>query len=92
MAITVTNQKASQSLMGQAVLVTLDGTDSAELENLSEGMICTNQSSSKRGTINRVDYYGNSFSINPIQPNKDFSSLSTYGYLASGETISIATT
>lgn len=91
MAIQVTNQKASQSLMGQSVLVTLDSTDSAQLVNLSEGMICTNQSSNKTGTINRVDYYGNSFTINPIQPDKNFASLNTYGYLAASETISIVT-
>lgn len=89
MSIQVTNQKASQSLKGAAVTVTLDDTDSAQLANLSEGMLCTNDSSSKTGTINRVDTFGTSFSINPIQPDKDFASASVYGYLAANETITI---
>ncbi len=91
MAIQVTNRKASQSLQGEAVLVTLNASDAAQLENLAEGMLCTNDSSSKTGTINRVDYFGNSFSINPIQPDKDFASLNVYGYLANSETITITT-
>ena len=91
MAISVTNQKAYPSLNGQAVLVTLNSTDAAELENLSEGQICTNASSSKTGTIHRVDYYGTSFWINPIQPDKNFASAGVYGYLAAGETVNITT-
>lgn len=89
MSIQVVNQKASQSLKGQAVIVTLDDTDSAQLPNLSQGMLCTNDSSGKTGLIHRVDLYGTSFSINPIQPDKDFASASIYGYLAANETITI---
>lgn len=86
---TVTNRKASQSLRGQAVLVTLDSTDAAQLSDFSEGMLCTNGSSGKTGTINKVDYYGTSFTVNPIQPDRDFASASTYGYLAVDETITV---
>ena len=86
MAIQVTNRKDSQSLKGTAVLVTLDSTDAAELENFSEGMLCTHDSTGKTGTINRVDYFGNSFSVNPIQPDRDFG---IYGYLASGQTVTV---
>lgn len=91
MAISVTNQKAYQSLNGQAVLVTLNGTDSAQLSNISEGQLCTNASSNKTGLVHRVDTYGTSFWINPIQPDKNFASAGIYGYLAAGETINITT-
>lgn len=88
MAIQVTNQKASQALNGQAVLVTLDGTDAAQLANLSEGMVVTHDSSGKTGTINKVDYYGNSFSVNPIQPDRAFG---VYGYLSASDTVTVTT-
>lgn len=86
--IQITNRKASQSLKGTSVLVTLDSTDAAQLENFSEGMLVTNDGNSKTGLINRVDYYGSSFSVNPIQPDKDFG---TYGYLAASQTVTVTT-
>jgi hypothetical protein len=90
MSQAVTNRKASQSLKGTAVLVTLDSTDSAYLADFSEGMLCTVSSSSETGTINRVDSEGHSFSVTPIQPDKYFQSApSTYGYLAVGETVTV---
>lgn len=82
-----TNRKASQSLPGESVLVTVDGTDSANLYKLREGQLCTNNSSGKTGTVHRVDVYGTSFSVNPIQPNMTFESSSVYGYLAVNETV-----
>ena len=88
MAIQLTNRKASQSLKGTAVTVTLDETDALQLENLSEGMLITNDGNNNTGTINRVDYYGTSFSVNPIQPDKDFG---TYGYLAASQTVTVTT-
>lgn len=91
MSIAVVNRKASQSMQGQAVLVTLDATDALQLENFTAGMVCTNASSGKTGIINRVDYYGTSFTINPIQPDRDFASQSTYGYLAVSETVTVST-
>lgn len=86
MSIQLTNRKASQSLKGTAVTVTLDETDALQLENLSKGMLVTNDGNNKTGLINRVDYYGNSFSVNPIQPDKDFG---TYGYLAASQTVTV---
>lgn len=91
MSTNVTNRKASQSLPGTAVLVTLDSTDSAQLANFSKGMLCTNNSSGNTGTIYRVDYEGNSFLVNPIQPNTTFQSSGTYGYLAVSETVIVST-
>lgn len=82
----VTNQKSSQSLMGTSVLVTLDSTDAAQLSNFSEGDLVTNDGNSKTGLINRVDYEGNSFSVNPIQPDRDFG---VYGYLAAAQTVTV---
>lgn len=82
----VTNQKASQSLMGTSVLVTLDETDAAQLANFSKGNLVTNDGNSKTGLINRVDYPGNSFTVNPIQPDKDFGQ---YGYLAAAQTVTV---
>ncbi len=86
--VNVTNRIASQSLRGQAVIVSLDGTDSiGNLGNFAVGMLCQNNSSSKTGTIHGIDVYGHSFRVEPIQPDRDFSSASTYGYLAVGETV-----
>ena len=88
MAIQVTNRKASQSLKGTAVLVTLDATDSAQLENFLEGQLVTADATGRTGTINRVDYFGHSFSVNPIQPDKEFG---IYGYLAASATVTVTT-
>ena len=86
--IQVTNQRSSQSLNGTAVTVTLDETDAAQLENFLKGQLVTNDGNSKTGTINRVDYPGNSFTVNPIQPDKDFG---TYGYLLASQTVTVTT-
>jgi hypothetical protein len=88
MSINVTNRLASQSLKGQAVIVTLDGTDSAQLENFSEGQLVTADATGRTGTIHRVDYFGHSFSVNPIQPDREFG---IYGYLAASATVTVTT-
>ncbi len=82
-----TNRKASQALNGQAVIVTLDSTDAASLTLLSKGQLATNNSSGKTGTVYSVDTFGSSFKISPIQPDKNFESSGTYGYLAVSETV-----
>jgi hypothetical protein len=87
--IQVTNTVASQSLIGEAVKVTVNQSDSAELVNFAAGMLCTNDAAGNTGTINRVDYKGNSFTVNPIQPNLTFG---TYGYLAASATVTVSTT
>lgn len=85
--VSFTNQKASQSLNGQAVLCTVADDEIADMQTISQGMLATNNSSGKTGTVYRVDYYGHSFLINPIQPDKSFDSVGTYGYLAANETV-----
>lgn len=82
----VTNRKASQALNGQAVIVTLDETDAAYLDDFSEGMLCTHDSTQKTGTIHSVDTLGNSFKVSPIQLNRDFG---LYGYLAVSDTVTV---
>lgn len=84
-----TNQRASQSLRGQAVKVTVASDEIDDMQDISEGMIATNASSGKTGRVGHVDYYGNSFQVIPQQPNLDFSSASTYGYLAANETVTV---
>lgn len=91
MSTNFTNQKASQSLRGQAVIVSLNAADSANIPLLREGQLATNNSSGKTGTVTRIDVYGHSFKVKPIQPDRDFSSASTYGYLAINETVVINT-
>lgn len=91
MATNYVNRKASQSLAGQAVLVTLNSTDAGNMYLLREGMLCTNQSSNKTGTVSKVNVYGNSFMVSPIQPDRTFESASVYGYLAVGETVAVNT-
>lgn len=86
MATQITNIKASQALRGQAVIVTLAGDEVDELAGFSEGMLCTHDQSGATGTINRVDYYGTSFSVNPIQPDKTFG---IYGYLPVDATVTV---
>lgn len=91
MATNYTNRLASQSLKGQAVIVTVNSSDAANLWRLSRGQLATNQSSSKTGTVGSIDVYGTSFEVIPIQPDRDFASSNVYGYLAVGETVIINT-
>ena len=85
--LSFTNQKASQSINGQAVLVTVANDEVADMQDIETGMLATNNSSGKTGTVGKVDYYGNSFQVIPIQPNRNFESQSLYGYLAVNETV-----
>lgn len=88
--INVTNRTASQTLRGQDAIVTLDSTDTGDnLPSIEVGQLCTIDSSSNTGTVSFVDYFGNTFRITPIQPDKDLSSTSTPGILAVDETITI---
>jgi len=92
MATNYTNRRDSQSLNGQAVIVTLDSSDAANLDLLTDGMLATNQTSGKTGTVRRVDYFGNSFQVVPIQPDRNFDSAPTvYGYLSVGTVVSVNT-
>lgn len=82
-----TNQRASQSLNGQSVLVTVADDEVEDMQDISEGMLATNDSSSKTGTVGSVDYFGKSFKVKPIQMDKNFESEGVYGYLAANETV-----
>lgn len=87
-----TNRKSSQSLRGQAVLVTCNSTDAANIYLLRKGQLATMASSSNTGTVGFIDIYGISFEVNPIQPDKTFESGGgVYGYLAVGEVVTVST-
>jgi hypothetical protein len=89
--VTVTNRKASQALRGEDVVVTLDATDQANLSSILPGQACSISGVAVYGTVARVDTYGISFEVSPLQPNLDFASTSQPGYLASSASIIITT-
>lgn len=88
MATSVTNRVAAPALRGQAVKVTLDSTDAANLANFTVGQTCTCGSTSKVGYIYSIDVYGMSFLVTPNTPDAKFDSTAT-GILSVSETISI---
>ena len=92
MALTaLQNQVYSQALRGQNVKITLSGSDAITyLPQLSVGMECIDDSTgSSVGFIYSVDYYGNSFEICPIQPNKSFQSPDTPGYFPANYDVAV---
>jgi hypothetical protein len=92
--ITLENQIASQALRGQNVKITLSGSDAITyLPQLSIGMECAdNNSDAFYGFIYSIDFYGNSFEVCPIQPDKTFQSgFPCPGYFAANETVNIYT-
>ena len=91
MSISVTNQKASQALRGEDVVVTLSAAQQSNLANIAPGQACSISGVAVYGVVSRVDSYGISFEVSPLQPNLDFASPSQPGYLASGATIVITT-
>lgn len=84
----LTNQESSPALRGQAVIVTLNGTDAAYLADFAEGDLVTADTSGKTGTIHSVDYEGTTFKVSPIQPNDTFNS-GLYGFLAAAQTVTV---
>jgi len=89
--ISVTNEKASQALRGQDVIVTLGTSDQSNLSSIIPGQSCSISGVAVYGTISKVDSYGISFEVSPLQPNLNFGSPSTPGYLDASETIIITT-
>ncbi len=87
--ISVTNQKASQALRGEDVIVTLSAAEQSNLSSILPGQSCSISGVAVYGTVTRVDSYGVSFEISPSQPNSAFASTSSPGYLAASETIVI---
>jgi hypothetical protein len=88
MSIVVTNIKPSQALHGQAAIVTLDTTLAPSiLPNIEIGMLCEIVSNGTLGHVSKIDFYGYTFEIIPLQLNLAFESQP--GYLASGEEINV---
>jgi hypothetical protein len=79
------NAKASQALRGQSVTVTMEAPEYPDLSWLDQ--IVEVDSSGKTGIVTRVDQYGVSFQVTPIQPDTRFDSLNTPGILSASETI-----
>lgn len=86
---TVTNINASTALRGEGVNVTLSSTETVtKLPNVTVGQKATVSSTSKVGYVASVDYYGNSFIVNPANPDLRFDSTAS-GYLSASETITL---
>ena len=87
MSISLVNQKASQALRGEDVVVTLA---SGDLSNLANIPVCTEayiSGTSVYGSVARVDTYGISLEVSPLQPNLSFASPNNPGYLYGNATI-----
>lgn len=89
MSLSLTNQKASQALRGQNVIVTLASGELSNLASLEPGQECSISGVAVYGTVSSVDSYGTSFEVTPIAPNKSFESAP--GYLESSQTIVVTT-
>ena len=88
MSVIVTNIKPHQALHGQGVLVTLSSAESiSALPNIKDGMLCEIVSNGVLGIVNKVDLYGHTFEVTPLQLNLSFESEP--GYLASGVDINV---
>lgn len=87
--ISVTNEKASQALRGQDVIVTLGSSDQSNLASIAPGQSCSISGVPVYGIVSSVDSYGISFEVSPLQPNLDFATPTTPGYLDANETIII---
>lgn len=87
--VNCTNTKTSPALPGASAWVTLSAAESLSvLPVLVEGQLCESESSEATGTIDRIDSFGHSFRVKPIQPDKQFNSGSG-GSLLPDELITI---
>ncbi len=87
MAISVENQKSSQALRGEDVVVTLSSAAQSNLASIPVGTECYISGTSVYGSVARVDSYGISLEVSPLQDNLDFASPTHPGYLYGGETV-----
>lgn len=87
MSISLVNQKASQALRGEDVVVTLASGDLSNLANIPVGTEAYISGTSVYGSVARVDTYGTSLKVSPLAPNKTFASPSNPGYLYGNATI-----
>lgn len=87
MAISLVNQKSSQALRGEDVVVTLASGDISNLNSIPVGTVAYIYGTSVYGEVARVDTYGTTLEVSPKQPNFNFASPSHPGYLYGGETV-----
>ena len=87
MAISVENQKSSQALRGEDVVVTFSEIAQATRSSISVGTEAYIDGTSIYGVVSRVDVFGTSLEVSPLQPNLDFASPTHPGYLYGGETV-----
>lgn len=83
------NKVAQPSANGQSVRITLA---QAQLQYLAELVLdapVTIDSSSKKGYVENIDLYGNSFLVRTQYPTTRLDSLSTPHFIAVNETVSI---
>lgn len=87
MAISIVNQKSSQALRGEDVVVTLSAAAQSNLASIPVGTEAYISGTSIYGEVARVDVFGTSLEVSPLQPNLDFASPTHPGYLYGGETV-----
>ena len=87
MAISVENQKSSQALRGEDVVVTFSDIAQATLSTIPVGTEAYISGTSVYGFVSRVDVFGTSLEVSPLQDNLDFASPTHPGYLYGGETV-----
>jgi hypothetical protein len=89
MAIQVSNIYSYPANRGAAVRVTLSASEAVnKLPSIYNGEKATISSSGNFGYVCSVDIYGNSFQVNPRNPDLRFES-NTPGYLNAGEIITL---
>lgn len=89
--INITNRVNSPAGTGGSPTVQLNGTDSAQLPNISVGNAVSIGSNSKVGKVIFVDTFGTSLRVAPLYENNRMDSSSTPGVLANGEVLTITT-
>ena len=87
MSLSLENQKSSQALRGEDVVVTLASGDISNLANIPVGTEAYISGTSVYGVVSRVDSFGVSLEVSPLQPNLDFASPTHPGYLYGGDTV-----
>jgi hypothetical protein len=92
MSTALTNQTASQALKGQDAIVSLNGTQSANLAALFIGQRAVVSTSGDQGYISAIDLYGTSFKVKPQYPSNYFCSYVSsnhIGILNAAETVTV---
>jgi hypothetical protein len=87
--LSLTNQRASQALRGEDVIVTLSTAALSNLASLEVGQYCQISGLAVYGTVSRIDNYGTTFEVKPIEPDMAFAS--TPGYLAASQVVLVTT-